>query len=149
MRNLAGVCRALTLLALALSTLGCDFMLHGPGGAAAAAEKRVGAVLAGMEQEGGAGRGPAIQESMCRWYNGKRFIADRDEAEAAMDGFDRWTKQRRLYGRKISSYRIVESEMIEGAEPETALVTVEIEGKTHQIRVPADGPMSWEGRAPR
>jgi hypothetical protein len=46
--------------------------------------------------------------------------------------------------RRIASYSIVESEMIEGADPETAVVTVEIEGKTHRIRVPAGAAMSWE-----
>lgn len=143
MRNSAGIVRCLALFALASSTLGCEMMLHGPGGAAAAAEQRVETVLAGMQQDGD-GTSTVLQEAICTWYNGKRSIADRDEAETAMDGFDRWTRERGMDGRRIASYSIVESEMIEGADPEAAVVTVEIEGKTHRIRVPADAAMSWE-----
>lgn len=146
MRLSAAIARGLVLPALALSTLACDALIHGPGGAAAAAEQRVETVLAGMQQDGD-GTGAVIQQALCTWYNGQRFIADRDEAEAAMDGFDRWTRQQGLYGRKISSYEIAGSELVEGADPETAVVSVTIEGKSYRIRVPAGKAMSWEGRS--
>lgn len=142
--------RPTLLFVLGIALLGCsgDFMRFGPRGEVAEAEERVNAVLAGM-QEAGDSTSVTLQEAVCRWYNGKRFVSDAFEQEAAADGFDRWRRERNLYNRKIASYEIVSSELVPDAERTTVLVTVTIEGKTHRIEVPEKRKMSWHGSAPR
>lgn len=136
------------LLALAVALTGCDFLAHGPRGAVAAAEKRVNAVLAGMHTSGTT-TDMNLQEAVCRWYNGKRFINDAMEMEAALDGFDRWRRERKMFNVDIPAYEIVESEVVADSDPTMVIVTVTIGGKTHQIKVPDSRAMSWHGKPPR
>jgi hypothetical protein len=140
--------RFASVLALALTALGCDFLEYGPGGDTAEAETRVLHVLASMQKAGDT-TSLDLQEGVCRWYNGKRYIGDAMEMEAALDGFDRWRRARNVYNRRIASYEITGSEVVPDSDPPAAVVTVTIEGKSHQILVPEDRPMSWHGTPPR
>ncbi len=134
------------VLALALTALGCDFLEYGPG-KTAKAETRVLHVLAAMEKAGDT-TSLDLQEGISRWYNGKRFINSMEQ-DAAVAGFDRWRRARNVYNRKIASWEITGAEVAEGSDPPAVVVTVTIEGKTHQILVPEDSPMSWHGTPPR
>jgi len=136
------------LLAFAVAALGCDFLEYGPGGDAAEAESRVLHVLASMEKAGDT-TNLDLQEGICRWYNGKRLIGDAMEMEQAMDGFDRWRRERNMYNRRLASYEITGSEAVADSNPPAVVVDVTIEGKPHQILVPEDRAMSWHGTAPR
>ena len=139
--------RSALLLALGLATLGCDFLTYGPG-ETSEAETRVNAVLAGMQKAGDT-TNLDLQEAVCRWYNGRRILNDAMEMEAALDGFDRWRLERKVANRRIASYELVAAEVVPDTNPPAVLVTVTIEGKTHQILVPDKQAMSWHGKPPR
>ena len=70
---------------------------------------------------------------------------DAGELDAANRAFMDFRRARKLEG-PFNSYRIVSSEVVEGEAVKTALVTFEVNGKTHKWLVPEKAPIRWARR---
>jgi len=106
-----------------------------------AVHSRVDQMLHGM-LAGGVGTSGDIQEAICFWYNGTRFISDRNELMSASDQFDEWRRVRDLY-RKIESYEIAEISATSKILPEEFIVTVRIDGKAYAMLVKKRETIKW------
>jgi hypothetical protein len=89
------------------------------------------------------GRDLEMQFSVSLWAKNKRTL-DSTEMNWASDHFDRWRREKDLYGKPFSRYVIVKSELLKDEKIPTAIVTFTIEEKEYKVRVPKDLPISWE-----
>lgn len=105
------------------------------------AERRVEQILEGLKKEGD-GNGLALQASICQWDSAMIAIQDKDEFEQAYDGFDRWRDAGGINHRKITSYTVTGSELVQ-EEPPVVNVSGTIEGRPFEMRVPHKRPISW------
>lgn len=124
---------------------GCDpeVLVYGLNPKVKKAEQRVQEMLEGMRLEGDRASGQAIQKSICRWYNGSAVIADRGEFEVAYEDFEKWRRKKSLFDKKLDSYSIVSSELVEGSSPATVNMTIEIDGRKLGLEVPDEEPIRW------
>jgi hypothetical protein len=99
------------------------------------AKRRVEQVLAGMS-------GPMDSVPIALWARDVRSLADNNELSWASDNFDRWRAQKDI-GETLKSWKVVEVEEIEDADPPTAIVKVEINGRPLSMKVPERMPISW------
>ena len=70
---------------------------------------------------------------------------DQGELDAANRAFMAFCRSRNLEG-PFKTYRIVSSEVVEGEAVKTALVTFEVNGKTHKWLVPEKAQIRWAPR---
>ena len=124
---------AVVLLAVALI-----FFATGPGYEKVAGQ-RVDKILHDMMS----GRDAEMQFSVTLWAKNKRVL-DSTEMNWASDHFDRWRRDKDIYGKPFSRYAIVKSELLKEEKIPTAIVTFTIEDKEYKVRVPKDLPISWE-----
>ena len=104
------------------------------GGPTTAAEKRVKQILEGLKQEGD-GNGFALQAAICQWDRAVDAISDQGEFEGAYDGFDNFRDALNINHRKIRSYSITGSELVQ-EKPPVVIVTGMIEDRPFRWRVP-------------
>lgn len=102
------------------------------------AAKRVDEMMKEMKQ----GTGVEQQLAIGIWAKNHPKISDEQELAWAADHYDQFRKEKGIY-RKLDSYKIVSSELVKDVTPPTAIVTVDIEGKTYKMRVPEKQPISW------
>ncbi|HKV07648.1 MAG TPA: hypothetical protein VJ725_05875 [Thermoanaerobaculia bacterium] len=107
-----------------------------------AAERRVKQVLEGLKLDGDGESTTAFQAAICQWDSGVNVLSDRDELEQAYDNFDRWRDAGGINHRKLTSYTIDGSEIVQD-EPPVVNVTGTIEGRPFEVRVPYERPISW------
>lgn len=102
------------------------------------AKTRVETVMEGFQKDGG-GSGGYMQAAVAQWAGGPHILSDQDALGKAEVRCKAWADQKGLY-RKITSFKVLDAK----AEGDTgSIVTVNIEGKTYQIRVPPRDEMSW------
>lgn len=101
------------------------------------AKKRVTKIL-----DGSVG-GKEDQRAISQYYKGVDLITG-PLLETAYDDFNRWMAQKDLT-RKIRTWEILDAEQLpkEGAQPDTVLVTVKINGSTYKMKVPDRQPITW------
>lgn len=107
-----------------------------------AAERRVRQVLEGLKLDGDGGRTTAFQAAICQWDSGVNVLQDRDEFEQAYDNFDRWRDAGGINHRKLTSYTVDGSEIVQ-EDPPVVNVSGTIEGRPFEMRVPHERPISW------
>lgn len=143
-----GVMRTKALMVAVLvgvfASTGCDtdVLMYGSNPEVKRAEQRVSAVLDGM-QTGGDGIGEDLQLSICKWYTGAAFIGGEKSLDTAWLEFDDWRQAKGLYNKKIGSYEIVESSLVDGSDPVEVTMTLMIDGRQHRILVPEGVPIRW------
>lgn len=76
------------------------------------------------------------------WFKNKKNITDQLELSTAAAGFDNWCKAKDLL-RQVGDFEMLESEVVQGVEPPTAIVHFKLEGKDYRVKVPKDKPISW------
>ncbi|HSK79399.1 MAG TPA: hypothetical protein VLQ45_23300 [Thermoanaerobaculia bacterium] len=106
-----------------------------------AAEKRVRNVLEALKLDGD-GESTTFQAAICQWDSAVNVLQDRDEFEQAYDNFDRWRDAGGINHRKITSYEVTGSEIVQ-EEPPVVNVSGTIEGRPFKMRVPYERPISW------
>jgi len=125
---------------LLLPACGGEFLMYGPDAKLKKAVERVRSMLQGMHT-GGDGTGGDMQESVCRWYNGKIALSHGlGKAELA---FNDWLREKGLYGKRIGEYRIVRSKVKKGSDPVIVLMIIEIDAQDYLLKVPEGQPISW------
>jgi hypothetical protein len=107
------------------------------------ANKRVHAVLLGLQSGGGSALARDLSTPVCQWYKGTSLIADQEEMRLAKSSFDSWRKQKKLFDTKISSFEMTGAEVEAGSDPIAVIVSVTIDGKPLKLRVIAGQPMTW------
>jgi hypothetical protein len=106
---------------------------------------RLNAMLQGWK-EGGTSASASEQTAISQWAQGKAVIADRDELEQAMDRFDRWRRERGLYG-PLQSYEIGTVSRVERQPDPYTAVELKLNGQRQTVGVPDDEkPIFWAGR---
>ncbi|HEX6178838.1 MAG TPA: hypothetical protein VF057_10805 [Thermoanaerobaculia bacterium] len=69
---------------------------------------------------------------------------DSGELSAANNQFTKWRRERDFfYDKGFTSYKVVESKVVDGAEVPTAIVTFEIDGDQYSVVVPERRPIAW------
>jgi len=91
---------------------------------------------------GGTGSGGDMQEAICMWYQGTRFIADDLRLAEVRDEFDAWRRQKDLYGH-IDEWEITSMAREEGSDPPALIVSIDIDGYTYGMRVMDREPIEW------
>jgi hypothetical protein len=114
------------------SQLSLDSLIDG--GPTRAAEKRVKQILEGLKTEGD-GNGFALQAAICQWDRAVDTISDQGEFEGAYDGFSAFRDSYNMNYRKIKSYTITSSEVVQ-EKPPVVMVSGTIENKPFKWRVP-------------
>ncbi len=114
------------------SQLSLDRLIDG--GPTRAAEKRVKQILEGLKTEGD-GNGFALQAAICQWDRAVDAITDQGEFEGAYDGFAAFRDTYHMNHRKITSYTITGSEVVQ-EKPPVVMVSGTIENKPFKWRVP-------------
>jgi hypothetical protein len=104
--------------------------------AATVATMRLNAMLQGWK-EGGTSGSAAEQTAICQWAQGRDFIADRDELEQAVSDFDRWRREKNLYG-ALQSYEVVKTTRKESSDGPYTLAELRLNGQSHFVGVPHD-----------
>jgi hypothetical protein len=108
------------------------------------AQKRVEFILTSLLADN---KDPAFnyQGAICKWYKNKIYLSDRDEQEAALDGFQAWWYHGG--GPASDTIRKYSVEKVDPAKakdpPDTFYITVKIDGVRRKMRVPAEAPISW------
>lgn len=110
------------------------------GGYAESASRRANAILKDMS----GGRDQETHLATTLWA---RNVSSMEEGEldAANRAFMDFRRSRKLEG-PFRNYRIVSSEVVEGETVPTALVTFEVDGKTHKWLVPEKAQIRWARR---
>ena len=106
-----------------------------------AAEARVKQILDNLEK-GGDGNDVPLQTAICQWDSGLIVIQDRGELEQAYDAFDGWRDEFDINHRKIASYSITGSELVQ-EKPPVVMVSGTIEDRAFKMRVPDKRRISW------
>ena len=99
------------------------------------AQRRVEQILAGMSA-------PMDSTTIGLWARDTRNLADNNELSWASDKFDLWRNQKGIF-ETLKSWKVIGVEEVKGAEIPTAIVNVEIDGKTLAMKVPERQPISW------
>jgi hypothetical protein len=107
------------------------------------ANKRVEAVLFGLQSGGGSALARDLNTPVCQWYKGTSLIADQEEMRLAERSFASWRQQKKLHDKKISSFEVVGAEVEVGSDPIAVIVSVTIDTKPLKLRVIEGQPMTW------
>jgi hypothetical protein len=109
------------------------------------AKDRVEAFM-GYWQKGGVSLNDAEQAAACMWARGVVFITDKDDIQDAVNGFDRWRRERDLY-HAFDSYAIGPPQRRSDAgRGDYTTFDVVIDGTKYEIGVPdSSNPMFWTG----
>ena len=107
------------------------------------AKERVEAFM-GFWQKGGVSLNDAEQAAACMWARGVVFITDKDDIQDAVNGFDRWRRERDLY-HAFDSYAIGPPMRTSSASRgDYTAFDVVIDGTKYIIGVPdSSNPMFW------
>lgn len=107
------------------------------------AKKRVELILSTLQMKVSP-TGSEMQAAICRFDQDLILISDRDQLGLAMDAFDRWRLDGRIYD-GVSSFEIDPAVRQGTAEdpPDTFYVRAKINGSWHWIRVPKGERLSW------
>jgi hypothetical protein len=107
------------------------------------AKERVEAFM-GYWQKGGVSLNDAEQAAACMWARGVVFITDKNDIQDAVNGFDRWRRERELY-RAFESYAIGPPQRRSDAgRGDYTSFDVIIDGTKYEIGVPdRSNPMFW------
>jgi hypothetical protein len=130
---------------LALCLAGCadlPKLLTGEG-TASAAKTRVKFILQTIKEHGST-TDTQLQTAICRWDSDKIFISDRERLASALEAFDTWRQQARIYP-VLQTFGIDDKvEDRHDTDPEgTYYVSVTIDGVAHRLRVPPKARLSW------
>lgn len=69
---------------------------------------------------------------------------DSGELSSANNQFTRWRNERDFwYEKGFATYKVIASQVVEGAEVPTAIVTFEIDGDQYKVLVPERRPIAW------
>jgi hypothetical protein len=109
-------------------------------GYADGASRRVTAILKDMS----GGRSAESHLATTLWDRNVMSM-DAGELDRANRAFADFRRPRSFDG-PFSTYRVVSSEEVEGQPVKTALVTFEVNGKTHQWLVPEKSRIRWAGK---
>jgi hypothetical protein len=82
------------------------------------------------------------QTAICLWAKDMYLIKDEGTLGMYMDAFDRWRNAAGIF--HIKQFSILDSTRIKDVIPETAIVTVDIDGKRFSMRVPKGEQITWE-----
>jgi hypothetical protein len=107
------------------------------------AKERVEAFM-GYWQKGGVSLNDAEQAAACMWARGVVFIVDKDDFQDAVNGFDRWRRDRDLY-HALNEYAIGPPQRrTDAARGDYTAFDIVIDGTKYVVGVP-DGtnPMFW------
>jgi hypothetical protein len=91
---------------------------------------------------GGTGSGGDMQEAVCMWYQGTRFMLDDIKLAKVRDEFDNWRHQKSLY-KRIDTWEISSMAREKDSDPPALILTVDIDGKTYGMRVVDREPIEW------
>lgn len=101
------------------------------------AEDRVELLLSEMAL----GTGPQESLAIGIWARNTRMLST-DELGWAVGVFPDFRNAKNLR-RKFSDWKVLSSEMVEGAEVPTAIVSIEVEGRPLKMMVPERKPITW------
>jgi hypothetical protein len=85
-----------------------------------------------------------MQTAICRWDSDKVFISDREQLASALDAFDTWRQQARIYP-TLQAFSVDDNvhERLNKDPEGTYYVSVTIDGVPHRLRVPPKARLSW------
>jgi hypothetical protein len=141
----AGIRMVVFLVAAGLALSACDQLnkIHFGDDPAELAKKRVHFIL-GTLQLGVSGTSKEMQTAICRFDQDLNAIMDRDRVGLAMEAFDQWRLDGRIYD-GVSSFEIAPE--VGPAKPQdppdTVYVRAKINGTWHWIRVPKGERLTW------
>jgi len=98
----------------------------------------------GYWQKGGVSLNDSEQAAACMWARGVTFITDKDDIQDAVNGFDRWRRDRDLY-HSLNEYAIGPPQRrTDAGRGDFTAFDVVIDGTKYVVGVP-DGPnpMFW------
>lgn len=141
----AAIRTVLSLVAVCLGLSACDQLKEIRFGddPADLAKKRVTFILHTLEMNVPA-TGKEMQAAICRFDRDVILISDRDRLASAMDAFDQWRLDGRIYD-GVSSFEIAPE--VGPAKPqdppETVYLRVKVNGSWRWIRVPKGERLTW------
>ena len=83
-----------------------------------------------------------MQFSVGLWFKNRRVL-DQTDMNIGSNHFDHWRREKGIYGKPFSTYKIVGSDLVKEEKNPTAIVTFTIEDQQYKVRVPKDDEISW------